>query len=125
MKKLFIILALVLFASTASADECAKPKNDFDGVYCLNKNYMETDKKLNESYKKLMAKLDKEGKELLKKGQLLWIEKRNTQCSINDEKGFFVNLECAINITKERTNFLDDRYKECTTGKCMNDKLTE
>ncbi|HEV3317989.1 MAG TPA: lysozyme inhibitor LprI family protein [Candidatus Angelobacter sp.] len=103
---------------------CDHPKNDFDGLYCLNKIWIEADKNLNEVYKKLSLKLDANGKAALKKGQLSWISSRNSSCSKNDPKeGFFVNLECATNMTIERTKFLEDRYRECMSAGCMNSKL--
>ena len=120
------ILFSLLFCSSSMAfanSACDIPKNDFDGLYCLNKVYQEADKELNENYKKLSSKLDGEGKKILKSGQFSWIEERNSNCSKRDATGFFINLECATNTTIERSQFLQDRIRECSSSGCQNSKL--
>ncbi len=114
----------IVSGAAFAQSSCDHPKNDFDGLYCLNKIWIEADKNLNDVYKKLSLKLDAGGKAALKKGQLDWISSRNSACSKSDPKeGFFVNLECATNRTIERTKFLEDRYRECMSAGCMNSKL--
>jgi uncharacterized protein YecT (DUF1311 family) len=122
MKKMIFLIAALSIASAAYAD-CDNPRDDFDGLYCLNKIYIQADKDLNAAYKKLRDQLDQEGKKLLKAGQLQWIESRNNQCSYRNENGFFVNLKCAADTTIERTKFLEDRYRECISAGCMKSKL--
>lgn len=123
MKRMAFALMLC-FSSTAFANSaCDNPKDDFDGLYCLNKVYQEADKELNENYKKLNAKLDKKGKQTLKAGQLSWIENRNNSCSKRDGEGFFVNLNCATSTTIKRSQFLQDRIRECSSSGCQNSKL--
>lgn len=87
--KRIMILGLIFWRLPAHADNCDQPKNNFDGLYCLNKVYIQTDKDLNDTYQKLQAKLDPEGRKLLKTRQLAWIEKRNKLCSYHDRTGFF------------------------------------
>ena len=125
MKKITLtFIALLCSSSIALANSaCDTPNNDFDGLYCLNKVYQEADKELNENYKKLKGKLDSEGKDLLKSGQLAWIEDRNSSCSRHDGGEFFVNLDCATNTTIERSQFLQDRIRECVSAGCQNSKL--
>jgi uncharacterized protein YecT (DUF1311 family) len=123
MKKLiFALLALSSGAAMANS-ACDRPKNDFDGLYCLNKVYQEADKELNENYKKLSAKLDNAGKQALKSGQLSWISARNQSCSKSDAGGFYVNLDCATTTTITRSQFLQDRVRECASSGCLNSKL--
>ena len=63
MKK-FMLALLVLASGSAFANSaCDTPRNDFDGLYCLNKVYQEADKELNANYKKLSAQLDASGKQ--------------------------------------------------------------
>lgn len=116
------ILALSSLHAIANS-ACDKPRNDFDGLYCLNKVYQETDKDLNESYKALTPLLDKAGKQALKQGQLAWIRQRNEQCSRSESDGFYVNLNCATQTTLDRVRFLQDRLRECKSAGCMNSKL--
>ena len=123
MKK--IILAMLVFSSgpALANSACDRPRNDFDGLYCLNKVYQEADKELNENYKKLSAKLDNAGKQALKSGQLSWIHARNQNCSKHDADGFYVNLDCATQTTITRSQFLQDRVRECASSGCLNSKL--
>ncbi|MCC7596661.1 DUF1311 domain-containing protein [Janthinobacterium sp. FW305-129] len=123
MKK--FMLALLVFASgSAFANSaCDTPRNDFDGLYCLNKVYQEADKELNANYKKLSAQLDAAGKQKLKSGQLAWISNRNQNCSKRESSGFYVNLDCATQTTIERAQFLQDRVRECVSAGCQNSKL--
>ena len=123
MKSLLSLILLALSASALANSACDKPKNDFDGLYCLNKVYSQADKDLNESYGELAKQLDADGKKLLKAGQLNWIRQRNTDCSYSDSRGFFVNLDCATRTTIDRLQFINDRKRECKSAGCMNSKL--
>jgi len=123
MKKLLLAL-LVCCAGPAMANSaCDKPRNDFDGLYCLNKVYQEADKELNENFKKLNGKLNAEGKQSLKSGQLAWIKQRNESCSKHEGSAFYVNLDCATSTTIERSQFLQNRIRECTSTGCQNSQL--
>lgn len=124
MKLTWLFLAATMFSATALANSaCDKPRNDFDGLYCLNKVYHEADAELNVNYKKLMVKLDAAGAATLKKGQLAWINERNANCSKREGDGFFVNLDCATNRTISRAQFLQDRYRECVSSGCQKSNL--
>ena len=120
---ILVIPFLLLFSLSISADNCEKPKNDFDGLYCLNKIYITADKELNDSYKKHVSKLEPSMKITLRDGQRKWMESRNSECSWKDERGFYVNMQCATDKTVERRNFLDDRYRECVAVGCQIGKL--
>ena len=123
MKKLFIAsLILISFGAMANS-ACDQPRNDFDGLYCLNKVYQEADIELNKNYKTLRPLLDANGQQALKQGQLAWIRKRNDECSRKEENSFYVNLRCATDTTVERLRFLQDRIRECKSAGCMNSKL--
>lgn len=124
MKSIWFFLAATSFSAAALANSaCDNPRDDFDGLYCLNKVYQEADTELNANYKKLMTKLDANGAAALKKGQLAWIEERNSRCSKRESDGFFVNLNCATKQTISRAQFLQDRYRECVSSGCQNSKL--
>ena len=123
MKK-FMLALLVLASGSAFANSaCDTPRNDFDGLYCLNKVYQEADKELNANYKKLGSQLDASGKQKLKSGQLAWIANRNQNCSKREASDFYVNLDCATQTTIERALFLQDRARECVSAGCQNSKL--
>ena len=123
MKKIAFVVLWCASSAVLSNSACDKPKNDFDGLYCLNKVYQEADNELNANYKKLTAKLDTEGKSALKAGQLTWITARNQNCSRREGDAFYVNLLCATKTTIERSQFLQDRFRECVSSGCQNSKL--
>lgn len=123
MKKMTLAFLLCSSSVAFANSACDKPRDDFDGLYCLNKVYQEADRELNENYKKLYAKLDNDGRKTLKSGQVSWIEQRNEDCSRREDKGFFVNLDCAARTTIERSQFLQDRIRECSSSGCQNSKL--
>jgi uncharacterized protein YecT (DUF1311 family) len=125
MKKILATLLLGASSAAMANSACDVPKNDFDGLYCLNKVYQEADKELNENYKNLSGKLDADGKKALKTGQLAWIETRNNSCSKREANGFYVNLDCATSRTIKRAQFLQDRVRECASAGCQNSKLKD
>ena len=125
-KKSFACLAAGLFLAPLSAfaqQNCDKPKDDFDGLYCLNKVYIETDAELNQAYKDLASRSTAEGRSKLKETQLAWIEQRNSTCSKRLDTGFFVNLSCATLTTRSRLQFLQERVVECKSSGCQPSKL--
>ncbi|QYG09220.1 MULTISPECIES: lysozyme inhibitor LprI family protein [Janthinobacterium] len=123
MKKIMLALLVLASGSAFANSACDTPRNDFDGLYCLNKVYQEADKELNANYKKLSSQLDAGGKQKLKSGQLAWISNRNQNCSKREASDFYVNLDCATRTTIERAQFLQDRVRECVSGGCQNSKL--
>ena len=126
MKKRLTQLALLSFLMPALAwanSNCDKPRNDFDGLYCLNKIYQQADTELNVNYKTLVPLLDQAGKAALKHRQLQWMRERNQDCSMHQSGGFYVNLECATSTTIERAQFLQDRIRECKSAGCLNSRL--
>lgn len=118
-----ILLFAILFTNTAFADNCDKPRDDFDGLYCLNKVYQESDKELNIAYKELRSLLNKSEKKALKKTQLNWIKERNSNCSFRKPGAFYVNLACTTRTTISRTNEIRDRIRECKATGCQASKL--
>lgn len=123
MKKTIVLFALLTPLLASANSNCDKPVNNFDGLYCLNKVYIEADKELNARYKELMPFLDSSGKAALKRGQLAWIKQRNNECSRQEGDDFFVNLDCATKQTIERAQFLQNRLRECKSSGCLNSKL--
>lgn len=123
MKKVMVALLSCLPLLAFANSNCDKPVNDFDGLYCLNKVYIEADKELNERYKELVPMLDAAGKAALKQGQLAWMKQRNNLCSRREENEFFVNMNCATSQTIERAQFLQNRIRECKSSGCLNSQL--
>ena len=109
---LFVAGLALLGSGTAHAD-CASSKNEFEDVYCYAKLYIASDNDLNAAYKAITAKLDADTKSVLKKSQLAWMKKRNEECGQTDSDGYYVDLSCAVDFTRNRTRFLHDRQAEC------------
>jgi uncharacterized protein YecT (DUF1311 family) len=119
-----IATTLMLFPGSAfSESACDKPRNDFDGLYCLNKIYQQADADLNTAFGQLREKLDSSGREILRKGQINWLRTRDQSCSKHEDTAFYVNLSCATQTTIARTEFLQSRYRECVSSGCMNSRL--
>lgn len=124
MKKFVAAVGFAVIVSPAFANtNCDNPRDDFDGLYCMNKIYLEADRELNGLYKSLNLRLDAAGKTLLKQGQLAWIDDRNRRCSQRDAGGFWVNLGCTTRATITRAQFLRDRVRECDSSGCLNSRL--
>jgi len=121
MKKIALAIALCVslpYAKSSSA--CDNPRmTDYDRGYCLQKVFTEADKELNINYKKLMPMLNKEGKSKLKRDEMGWIRDRDNAC----QSGNTTDLQCEINYTIDRTNFLRDRIRECKSSGCLNSQL--
>jgi uncharacterized protein YecT (DUF1311 family) len=117
-----VLLGAAALTAPARAD-CSTSKNDFEDVYCYAKIYIDADNDLNAAYKALVAKLDAGQKSVLKKGQLAWMKSRNDECGQTDSDGYYVDLSCAVDTTRKRTQFLRDRQAECDGGACDAAKL--
>jgi len=117
-------LALHLGSGAARAD-CSTSKNEFEDVYCYAKIYIDADNDLNAAYKALTSKIDADTKSVLKKSQLAWMKKRNDECGQTDSDGYYVDLSCAVDFTRNRTKFLQERKAECEGGQCDRDKMAE
>ncbi len=114
---------MLFFSTIAIADNCNKPKDDFDNLYCLNKVYQAADKDLNKAYKKLKKLLKRNGRKKLKQRQRGWIRKRNHKCSFRRNGVFYVSLSCTTKTTIARTNELRNRIRECKATGCQPSKL--
>jgi uncharacterized protein YecT (DUF1311 family) len=120
------VAPILLLAGIGSAHaDCTTSKNDFEDVYCLAKVYIGADTDLNAAYKALVGKLDINGKSTLKKGQLAWLKSRNDTCGQSSSDGYYVDLSCAVDTTRDRTKFLKARKAECDAGSCDAAKLGE
>ncbi|HVZ02831.1 MAG TPA: lysozyme inhibitor LprI family protein [Dongiaceae bacterium] len=116
--------AFLCWAGAARAD-CSTSKNDFEDVYCAAKNFIDADNDLNAAYKALVARLSADEKATLKKSEAAWMKSRNGDCGKTDGDGYYVDLSCAVDSTRNRTRFLRDRAAECAAGQCDAAKLAQ
>jgi uncharacterized protein YecT (DUF1311 family) len=120
------IIGLSSLAGVGQAKaDCEDPKNAFDDVYCYSKLYIEADADLNKAYGELTKLLSKDEKATLKKGELGWMRARNAKCSKQEGEDNFVDLDCAVEETRNRISFLQERTQECKASKCQASKLGE
>src|SRR3954466_5679270 len=114
MKRIHIIAPFVLALGAsvsaqparAAANGCDGPKTGFDNVYCFAKVYMELDHQLNTNYANLMKRIPASQRTMLKSGQRGWIVMRDGRCLSNANSNNTVNIDCAIETTRRRVQFL-------------------
>lgn len=123
MKKFAALLSVALLPIASHAAGCGKPRNAFDQVYCASTVFSQADRDLNAQYSRLRAHLNASQQGSLKTGQLAWLKQRDQQCSEEKDSGYFVNLECAVNMTQQRLAFLQERERECGSTGCVDAKL--
>lgn len=118
----FVLLGVLGF-SMAKAAGCERTSTEFDSLYCVVQLYVQADKELNDAYKELFGKLNKEGQTLLKAAQLKWIKDRDQASGkvLDGERVFY--MDTATQMTSERTAFLKARLRECNSTGCVNGKL--
>lgn len=104
---------------------CDDPKTAFDNVYCERKVYMQADTDLNAAYKKLRALVKVADRTTLLQSQRAWIRQRDSRCGLTEGASIKIDLVCAKDMTIERTNWLNDRSRECTSSGCRSSKLDE
>ncbi len=82
------------------------------------REFKQADEALNDTYKKLVAKLDKQGKEKLQEAQRAWIKFRDLE-SESRADGYrggsimpLIYNNCQRDLTNARTKDLEDRLKE-------------
>ncbi|MEZ2301201.1 MAG: lysozyme inhibitor LprI family protein [Microcoleus sp.] len=92
---------------------CDRPQGDVEVRACIRLRYELADKRLNDVYKQLIAKLNGEEKALLSEAQLGWIKLRDKTCEFEVYRnrggtGYqgFLN-ECLERMTKQRTAELE------------------
>jgi len=124
-RSLFCSIALLTMLATTSVFaqsgrfpiaqqiNCDRPQGDVEVRACIRFRYETSDKRLNEVYKQLVAKLSGEERSLLVEAQLGWIKLRDNNCEFETYRSRggtghsgFLN-ECLDRMTKARTAELE------------------
>ncbi len=124
MQKSWIILLVSMFAfGFGKAAGCERTSTEFDGLYCVVQLYVQADKELNDVYKELFGKLNKQGQGLLRVAQIKWIAARDQASGkmLDGERVFY--MDTATQMTTERAAFLKACLRECNSTGCVNSKL--
>lgn len=126
MKKILLGLSLSSVCLIAQADNCDHTRNSLDAIHCNNLVYQKADKELNNTYKQLRTKLNTTQKKTLRTAQIRWIKARDAECTMNSvDMGEVIDSACLLDQTTTRTNWLNDRLRECKTVGCMTSKLDD
>ncbi|WP_425146067.1 lysozyme inhibitor LprI family protein [Deinococcus sp.] len=123
----FVLIASMALTGTAHAQyNCTVPGNSFDDVYCLTRVYVKADDELTVAYQRLLKRLPASAQATLRRTERAWIASRNADCTAQDSRrGDIIYIGCAVDRTISRTNFLNDRYRECVSVGCQPAKLNE
>lgn len=130
MKKNLWTTAILLFApllgsaQEVSGDSCQHPTNSTKIFECSENERSSADKKLNETYKKLLARVEKQYttspklKEQLtqeiRRSQRTWIKLRDIDCNLEafqiepESQAYETTVnKCIARLSEERSNYLD------------------
>ncbi|WP_321870958.1 lysozyme inhibitor LprI family protein [Burkholderia ubonensis] len=120
----FCITALLLASrfSWAAQIDCANDAATQTNMdECIGHNLKASDRKLNETYRALLAKVSSEGSNQLRKSQRAWIAWRDAQCEFNTmgTRGGSINssmyARCIDELTRDQTRRLDAQL-HCREG---------
>ena len=110
MKTLLFVLAFVSFQAYASGP-CDKAITDADLLKCADAEFSAADKKLNDTYSKLLNALDPEGQHKLKESQRAWVKFRDLNAEFAGDSSRGGSAESVIIVDTE-TQMTEARIKE-------------
>lgn len=121
--KAMLLGVLMLFPAASWADNCDQGNlTGFDSVYCFSKVYLGEDARLNDNYATLRSQLNSSQRSTLLGAQRNWIAYRDRTCMSAPTT---VNVDCALNTTRTRADFLQARITECRTVGCATSLLDD
>lgn len=80
---LVLASACAMLSAPAWSGPCDRVQANDELIGCLDGEYRQADKELNQVYAKLRGRLDASGKALLKTAQTRWIGLRDADCEFN------------------------------------------
>ncbi|MDQ6436418.1 lysozyme inhibitor LprI family protein [Mesorhizobium sp. LHD-90] len=116
--------ALLLPAGPVLADECADPQDQASLNICAGKKFEAADRKLNEAYKKIEARLkdNPESRKMLVAAERAWVAFRDAECAFQggpiDQAGTIrplVVADCRTGLTEARLKDFQG-YLNCEEG---------
>jgi len=121
---LVLVTSVWMTGPAQAQTNCNTPNSSFEDVYCLTKTFVQADADLNVAYQKLMKKLKPADQSTLRQLQRAWVEDRNARTTSQDSKArTVIDIDLAVEMTTSRSNFLNDRYRECVSSGCQPNKL--
>jgi uncharacterized protein YecT (DUF1311 family) len=118
-----IVTALLLTCAPAFAAQpnCANATDQATLTQCANNSLKASDAKLNQTFRALLAKVSKPGKDKLQKSQRAWIAWRDAQCGFNASGSSdgsihaMVLASCLDDLTQAQTKLLNSQL-HCEEG---------
>lgn len=110
---LLAALSLLFADGALAAGTCGTPRNASDSVYCRSGEFSQADHELNQQFGILHKYLNDDQRALLRKSQIVWIRECGMTCSESKDNGYFANLNCATEKTRQHPDFLHEREREC------------
>ena len=97
---------------------CNNPQTTVNMRICADREYQTADKKLNQIYRQLQAKLSRNQKQRMTNAQLAWIKFRDANCDY--ERGQFeggtmashIGISCLADMTEKRTKELQEYLQD-------------
>jgi uncharacterized protein YecT (DUF1311 family) len=113
-----VCLTTCTFMSSAFALQCDSPNGDQEVAGCLGVELIDSDKKINDIYKALMATKSEEQRNDLRIAQRAWLKKRDVECNLdskehNRDKWLSIILQdyakttCVVRFTRGRISELE------------------
>ena len=97
---------------------CSNPQSNVEYKECARLRYQAADRRLNDVYRQLVAKLNRQQRSVLYKEQIKWIKSRDKNCEseVYDNRGGtgyqgFLN-ECLERKTRQRTAELENYLRK-------------
>ena len=117
-----LIFGIVLMTASVAwgQDPCARYRASYDRTYCKSKLFVDSDRELNDVYKKLGRQLSESTRRQLVETQRDWIRYRDQRC---ESAPGTINVDCNYRVNVQRINYLRDRLRECTAGSCNRDAI--
>ena len=111
MRKAAIAIAFIAFNSYALALDCNNAMTDPEMYQCAGKDLAAADKKLNQTYGRLMSLLDNEGQKKLKEAQRAWLKFRDANADFAGDLNRGGTLE-RLNFLGAKANMTNARVEE-------------
>lgn len=123
LRTAFTAGAFCFVALTGAKAACKSTNNPFDDVYCQIQVFHQADHQLNIDYGALYKTLNAAEQASLRQGEIAWIKDRNQQCVESQDGYDFVAMDCAVEMTNTRDDFIKARQRECASTGCVDSEL--
>ena len=119
-----LLFPFYLVAPSAYAD-CSSTNNPFDDIYCQIQVFHQMDHQLNTDYAALHKMLNSSQQKSLRASEITWIKDRNSQCTQSDGGWDYVSMDCAVDMTNKRDQFIQQLQRECSSTGCVDSEIAK